>query len=107
MSGQVADTKQKTKLFNRYQKYSDDFERESQRLTDWMIHFPIGQAPPSFNRASTEHSLFKKRKITPLWKQIRTLIMKDGKTLWQHCAWATDDEPPLFSDIKHFLEVGV
>jgi len=95
---------QKIKM-KHYQKYSEDYEREAQRLSDWMTHLPIGQYPPSFEKALDKLSVFKKQKLTPLWKQIRTLIVKDRKTLWQYCPWATDDEPPLFADFKQFLEV--
>lgn len=92
-----------TRTFQRYKKYSEEYEKEGKRLSAWMRVLPIGQHPPSYERASTELSRFKRRKLTPLWKQIRSKIVKNNKTLWQLFPWVTEDEPPLFREIKPFL----
>jgi len=60
----------KTKnLLIRYKKYSDQFEDEVERLRSWSEVLPVGQRPPSYERAATQLSTFKKRKLFPLWKQ--------------------------------------
>ena len=92
-------------ILDRYKKYSEQYEKERRRISDWMNHLAIGQYPYPFYKALGELSTFKKRKITPLWKQIRNRITEDGKTLWQHFPFATDDEPPLFREITPFLEI--
>lgn len=92
-------------VLKRYKKYSEEFEKEQIRIADWMKSLPIGQYPLPFQKALGELSTFKRRKLTPLWKQIRNVIGKDDKTLWQNCPWATEDEPPLFREIEPFLEV--
>lgn len=91
-------------LLKRYEKYSEQFEKEDRRLSEWLKLLPVGQHPPSYERASTKFSTFPRRKITPLWKQIRSKIVKNNKTLWQHFPWATEDQPPLYREIKPFTK---
>lgn len=92
-----------TRTLQRYKKYSEQYETEDRRLSAWIRILPIGQHPPSYERASTKLSKFKRIKLTPLWKKTRSKIVQNNKTLWQLFPWVTEDEPPLFREIEPFL----
>jgi len=91
-------------ILKRYKKHSEEFELEGIRLKKWREVLPVGQHPPSYEKASLKLAYFKRRKITPLWKQIRSRILPNGKTLWQKIPWATEDEPPLFREVEPFIK---
>jgi len=91
-------------ILRRYKKYSEQFERECGRLDRWAMLMPIGQPFPSYQRASLKHAYFKQKKLTPLWLKIRNRITVDKKTLWQFFPHTTAFDPPLYREIKPFLQ---
>ena len=89
-------------LLERYKKRSEQFLQRSERTNQWKQGFAIGQNPSPLDREYDKLSTFKRERIFPLWKQVRSQVT-DGKTLWQRFPYATEDEPPLFHEIKPFL----
>lgn len=91
-------------VLKRYRKYSIQLTKEEKRFHDWLQVLPVGQHPPSYDRALLKHAKDYERKLTPIWKKIRGRIdiTKSGKTLWQH--FPAVREHPHFPPVYHQIE---
>ena len=88
-----------------YKKRSEQFERESRRLDQWIKLMPYNQPFPAYERASLKHAYFKHKKLTPIWNRIRSTVLPNGKTLWQKFPLTTEHDPPLFKEIASHLKI--
>jgi len=97
-------------ILKRYFKYSRQLEKEEKHFHNWLQVLPVGQHPPSYDRALLKHAMSYERKLTPLWEKIRGRIdiTKSGKTLWQHFPIQEHPLfPPIYPQIEPLLKPSI
>ena len=91
-------------LLKRYKLQSKKVQSELQRLHQWTEVLPIGQYPASYHKALDNLIRYNDTKLLKTWEKIRSYILPDGKTLWQHLPYVDHNSLPPFELVNKIIE---